>query len=921
MDEKQIRRKEIAAYSLMALLLLLSFIILFRMDYSRQLSRMQAQSRMKLGSVAEMIQYMESIRDSSITSFDARLQEKHRTLSRFQTELTAEDLFTGELPAEEGGEDRYAYLRSEEFLDIVKRSFNGILLLLSAADEQFPVIWQSDSLSDADRLTVPEITSKLIREQPRTVKSAGSDWFCTYSNIKNSDLELVFLSPLRAVRVRSIIHVALTEVTMLIIFVTILTYFFSVLKYSNSRQLTKLETFQYHPKNLHRKMRTAGLIGALVVFVSTAVFQTMDALHEESINGARGLSRLLEYIGETVSERMAAEKQKEEKWYAGSGGLIASQIAQSPETVTREQLQEYCDLFDIDYIMLFDTEGKETACSADYVGFTMDAGLGENSGDFRRLLLGVPAIVHDVSCDPITELERQFIGVRVPSHTRSGDPAFGALIMAVDPHMKSMEELDFRGQFHFLDKDNRLLFYTDQETGKILYASDSTLVGKTAIECGLPEKSLLDGYTDFATFNGVYSYVTTVKQKEEVFFYVIRSAALFSSTLPLASAALICYLLTSLGLGLFYLKEYNTNAYEALIDPEKQQAEEIFPEGSEDYSDQGFVPDFSELPVSKNRSDTRWEDKTPESRVGTILKIDVLLLVILPVLVYIRENGDSSLFRYIMNGNWMRGVNLFSFCAIVIVLILGVFVLVLCSGLLSMIAGITGRAGETACRMLYSLLSYLVFLSILYYIFEYTGLSLSTYIASLGVASLALSIGARGMVEDILAGVMIVFERQFQVGDYIEIDGCRGRVLDIGVRSTRILGDGNDVRFINNSNIRSVVNKSIRNTANTAEYNLITQKSLEQIEELFNRELPMIGQKSDDIIRGPVLDGLVKVSKNAKPGNDLTFALQIGYECSEQDQDKVKSFLTREIFLLCEREGIGLNFGMYDYPFQRRIGG
>ena len=70
--------------------------------------------------------------------------------------------------------------------------------------------------------------------------------------------------------------------------------------------------------------------------------------------------------------------------------------------------------------MLFDSEGRETACNADYAGFTMDSGLGENSRDFRRLLLGVPSVVHDVSTDSVTGLTRQFIGVSLPAAAGAG---------------------------------------------------------------------------------------------------------------------------------------------------------------------------------------------------------------------------------------------------------------------------------------------------------------------------------------------------------------------------------------------------------------------------------------------------------------------------------------------------------------------
>ena len=911
MNVKQIKRKEITAYTLMTVLLLLTGFILFRMDLSMLQTKIRTENRIRLDSVAEMIQYMEGIRDASKSSFEAHLENNLRFMSGFSQGHAADDGYPKQLSYEDGWEEKYAYLKSDGFLDIAEQSFDGVLLLSSIADEQLDFVWKSKSFSDTDITFARELIHELLTGMPRIVKAAGSHWFCTYSRLENGDSVLIWLMPFRSLVIRSFFHISLTVVSELIILVTILTYFFSVLKYSNTHKLTKQQAAQYHPKRLRRIILMLGLTGAITVFVCTAVFQTLDALHEESINGARRISRLFEYVGNTVSERLADEKQREEKWFVDHGERIASLIAQDPEAVRRKQLQEYCDLFGIDYIMLFDPDGNEIVSSADYVGFTMDAGLGENSPDFRRLLMGIPYIIHKSSFDPVTELERQFIGVRVPLFTEGGIDKYGALIMAIRPNMISINEIDILSQFHFLDNINRLYFYTDQDTGEILYTGSKTLTGKTVMECGLPEWSLQDGYTDFTVFNGVSSYVTMVKQTAVDFFYVFRSSVLFSSTLPMAVSALVGYLLTSVILGLFCRKEYNADTFEIMTGSKIQHQEGKITDGFENPEANDFT-DLSELPVSKNRSDIRWVDKTPDSQVGTILKIDILLLVILPLFVYMRTYGDSSLLWFILNGSWMRGVNLFAFCAIMIISIMGVLVLMLSSGLLSLIAGFTGRSGETACRMIYSLIYYLVFAIILYYIFEYLGLSMSTYIASLGTASLALSIGAKDMIADILAGVLIVFERQFLVGDIVEIDGIRGRVLEIGVRSTRLLDDSNDVRFISNSNIRSIVNKSIRTSSNSAEFTIITQLTLDQIEELLARELPLIGQKSDVIISGPDFDGFVKVSGSSKSAEGKTITVSIGYECQERDSYAAKYFVIKEFSLLCEREGIGL-FSDMDY--------
>ena len=68
-----------------------------------------------------------------------------------------------------------------------------------------------------------------------------------------------------------------------------------------------------------------------------------------------------------------------------------------------------------------------------------------------------------------------------------------------------------------------------------------------------------------------------------------------------------------------------------------------------------------------------------------------------------------------------------------------------------------------------------------------------TVVASIGLASLAVSLGAQGLVADVLAGLSIVFEGEFQVGDIVDIDGFEGTIQQIGVRTTKIRGREDDV--------------------------------------------------------------------------------------------------------------------------------
>ena len=85
-------------------------------------------------------------------------------------------------------------------------------------------------------------------------------------------------------------------------------------------------------------------------------------------------------------------------------------------------------------------------------------------------------------------------------------------------------------------------------------------------------------------------------------------------------------------------------------------------------------------------------------------------------------------------------------------------------------------------------LSYLIFLGTVYSILIIWGGNLSGLLAAGGVAGLAVGFAARDTLANLFAGVFILADRPYKVGDFINLDsGERGMVTDIGIRSTRLL--------------------------------------------------------------------------------------------------------------------------------------
>lgn len=63
---------------------------------------------------------------------------------------------------------------------------------------------------------------------------------------------------------------------------------------------------------------------------------------------------------------------------------------------------------------------------------------------------------------------------------------------------------------------------------------------------------------------------------------------------------------------------------------------------------------------------------------------------------------------------------------------------------------------------------------------------LNTLVAISATVGVAFGLGAQEVVKNVLAGVLILIDRPFQVGDMIRIDGHYGEVIQIGLRTSRI---------------------------------------------------------------------------------------------------------------------------------------
>ncbi|MGH7564921.1 MAG: mechanosensitive ion channel family protein [Gemmatimonadota bacterium] len=119
-----------------------------------------------------------------------------------------------------------------------------------------------------------------------------------------------------------------------------------------------------------------------------------------------------------------------------------------------------------------------------------------------------------------------------------------------------------------------------------------------------------------------------------------------------------------------------------------------------------------------------------------------------------------------------------------------------------------GRLGEDASELLLVVLRYVVLGFGFLLALSQLGFDITGLLAGLGVAGLALGFAAKDTLANFIAGMTILWDRPFRVGDRVEIDGEFGQVKRITLRSTRIHTNQNIVVIIPN---QSVVNNKIIN--------------------------------------------------------------------------------------------------------------
>ena len=99
------------------------------------------------------------------------------------------------------------------------------------------------------------------------------------------------------------------------------------------------------------------------------------------------------------------------------------------------------------------------------------------------------------------------------------------------------------------------------------------------------------------------------------------------------------------------------------------------------------------------------------------------------------------------------------------------------------------KQNMTAVYLIRDIINYIIYFIALMIILQFFGINLAGTLLSVGIVGIAVSFAAKDIISNLFSGIILILGKSIKVGDTIEVNGEKGIVESISLRSTVIVDD------------------------------------------------------------------------------------------------------------------------------------
>ena len=509
--------------------------------------------------------------------------------------------------------------------------------------------------------------------------------------------------------------------------------------------------------------------GMISVLIVTGLFSVMlMMLENRSINAmvATAKRETVQYEIDWHEQQGELIRQTYSDIYRTRAQTLADFVTLHPEYLTHGGLAELNELAGTEYLMLFDRSGRELAASNSYTGFAVGGNLSE---EYRPVLLGYPSALAGPAADPYTGQPQ--LGAAILLKDAEGQP--DGFLLSVFDAQTLQRELDGESIESavngFVVQNGHAAAVVDDAEGRFLAHTEAKMIGQRVAD-HLPSYEPGTEIEGFSTYNGKNVYISGSSNAGKSLLYIVpsnpdREVRVITGRLIVGVLALLLVYL--LGAGVLCARLVEDIRAKLASQPGRNNSLMVFANGY------------------------------------------VIFLSLLAVYTAILSAGAMwPAFTFIFDGKWARGVHLFSVWAATLIVAGTLCVVSFARAMLKIVESRLNKRSRTITRLIDSVICYSTCIFLLFRILSMFGVNTKTLLASAGVLSIAVGMGAQSMASDLLAGFFMMLEGSIHVGDHVSVSGVTGDVTDMGIRTTEITDADGNVVILNNSHVGSVLNMS-----------------------------------------------------------------------------------------------------------------
>lgn len=206
--------------------------------------------------------------------------------------------------------------------------------------------------------------------------------------------------------------------------------------------------------------------------------------------------------------------------------------------------------------------------------------------------------------------------------------------------------------------------------------------------------------------------------------------------------------------------------------------------------------------------------------------------------------------------------------------------------------------GKTLINIVRSGFKYVVGFVGIFWALTIFGIDIATIFAGVGVLALVIGFGAESLIADLVTGVFMIFENEYNVGDIVELGGYRGTVTSIGIRTTCVTDAGGNVKIFNNGDMRNIINLSNLSSRAVCDFAIPYEVKIADAEAALLKVLEKAQKDNPDVFtEAPTFCGVQELGQHA-------VTLRVVANVAESNRFKAARLLNRALKDGMEEMGI-----------------